>query len=59
LPPLNCIVVNKKTGLPGDEIPIDDGVDLNVERERVYRFDWFDIYPPSEKELRQAFHAAA
>ncbi|RRN01677.1 hypothetical protein EIM44_09140 [Bibersteinia trehalosi] len=49
LPPLTAIVVNSKTGLPGDEIPVSG--DLNAIREKVYSFDWYDVYPPSEDEL--------
>ena len=52
LPPLTAIVVNSTTGLPGDEIPI--SLDLNVVREDVYNFDWFNVYPPTEKELKDA-----
>lgn len=51
LPPLTVIVVNSKTGLPGEEIPVNES--LNEQRERVYSFDWYDIYPPSEEELEQ------
>ena len=52
LPPLTVIVVNSKTGLPGDEIPVSE--DLNALREKVYDFDWFDIYPPTEEDLKKA-----
>ena len=55
LPPLTVIVVNSVTGLPGESIPVDPS-ELNAKREAVYGFDWYDIYPPSENELKNAFH---
>jgi hypothetical protein len=50
LPPLTSIVVGKKRGAPGDDIPI-DLKQIDSERERVYREDWFDIYPPTAEEF--------
>jgi len=54
LPVLTCIVVNQTTGLPGQDIPIllDQ---LNAERERVYAEDWYDIYRPNARNLRESF----
>lgn len=54
--PLTVIVVNKKRGTPGSDIPIVQG-DVDTLRERVYATDWFDIYPPSEEELSDAYAA--
>ena len=54
LPPLTVIVVNSVTGLPGESIPV-DAAELNSRREAVYKFDWYDIYPPSDHELSEAF----
>jgi hypothetical protein len=54
LPPLTSIVVGKRRGTPGADIPMD----LNrrdAERERVYSTDWYDIYPPSAKELHESY----
>lgn len=51
-PPLTTLVVNSETGLPGEEIPVSE--DLNRLREKVYNFDWYDIYPPTEQELKDA-----
>ena len=48
LPPLTVLVVNEKTGLPGSGIPIDEG--LNATRERVFKCDWYDLYPPTVQE---------
>jgi hypothetical protein len=50
LPPLTAIVAGKSSGSPGWEIPIDPAA-VDIERERVYRQNWYDIYPPSEDEL--------
>ena len=44
--------MNSETGLPGEEIPVSK--DLNFLREKVYNFDWYDIYPPSEQDLQEA-----
>lgn len=53
LPPLTALVVNEKTGLPGEGIPTDK--DLNAIREEIYAFDWYDVYPPSESELKEIY----
>jgi hypothetical protein len=51
LPHLTTIVVGKWTGRPQWELEFD----VDVERERVYRTDWFDIYPPSELNFANAW----
>jgi hypothetical protein len=53
LPPLTSIVVGKKRGTPGDDIPI-NLKQVDSERERVYKEDWFNIYPPTPEELSAA-----
>lgn len=53
LPPLTVNVVNSD-GVPGQGIPVDLATACK-ERERVYGFDWYDIYPPSETDLADAF----
>ena len=53
LPPLTSIVVGKKRGAPGRDIPI-DLKQVDSERERVYKENWFDIYPPTADELSAA-----
>jgi hypothetical protein len=55
-PPLTSIVVGKDRGTPGAEIPINSAA-VDQEREKVYRFDWYDVYPPSEQELSAAASA--
>jgi len=54
LPLLTSIVVGKKRGAPGEAIPIDLS-QIDSERERVYKEDWFNIYPPTAEELSAAY----
>jgi hypothetical protein len=54
LPHLTTIVVNKATGKPGLEIPVDHS-DIDEEREKVYRFNWYHIQAPSPSSLEKAF----
>ena len=54
LPPLTAIVVAKKRGTPGQDIPVDPKT-MDKERERVYGRDWYDIYPPSSQELHASY----
>jgi hypothetical protein len=54
LPLLTSIVVGKKRGAPGDAIPINPE-QIDSERERVYKTDWFNIYPPTSGELSAAY----
>jgi len=49
LPPLNAIVCNRDTGLPGDGLPDFSSVF------GVFEFDWWNIRPPTTEELRQAW----
>ncbi|WP_155400025.1 hypothetical protein [Moraxella bovoculi] len=53
LPPLTVLVVNEKTGLPDEGILFDG--DLQSIREKVYAFNWYDVYPPSENELKEIY----
>jgi hypothetical protein len=55
LPLLNTIVVGKDSGLPTDGTL---GRDPNEERERVFRHQWFKIYPPRADALAEAFAEA-
>ena len=55
LPPLTSIVVGKRRGTPGKEIPIDRS-EVDELRERVYEFDWYNVIPPSLDELLSAFN---
>lgn len=56
LPPLTAIVVGKGRGTPGQDIPL-EMASLDGARERVYAYDWFDQYPPTEIELVAAMKA--
>lgn len=51
LPPLTVLVVNQRTGLPGKGLT---KTELNADREKVFDYDWFAIYPPTIEELREA-----
>lgn len=53
-PLLPILVVHTKTGSPGDELILAD-VDLNAERERVFEYKWYEIYPPSEDDFKEAW----
>jgi hypothetical protein len=52
LPPLNVLVVNQESGLPGEGVK---HIDLNRSREEVFGFNWYGIWPPTPDELRIAF----
>ena len=49
---LTALVVYKDGGQPGAGFV---SADPNVERERVYAFDWYSIFPPSPDELRTSY----
>lgn len=53
LPPLTSIVVGKGRGTPGRDIPVDLST-IDEQRESVYDFDWYNVYPPSEDDLKAA-----
>ena len=54
LPPLTSIVVGMGRGTPGQEIPM-DLKKTDSERERVYKRDWYNVYPPIAEELHAAY----
>ena len=54
LPPLTSIVVGKGRGTPGRDIPVDLST-IDEERESVYDFNWYNVYPPCEDDLKAAF----
>ena len=54
LPALTSIVVGKRRGTPGKDIPVDLST-IDEQREMVYGFDWYNLYPPSENELKSAY----
>lgn len=53
LPVLTSIVVGKGRGTPGKDIPVEPAV-MDQEREKVYKLDWYNIYPPSAEELLES-----
>jgi hypothetical protein len=56
LPPLTSIVVGKYAGAASHGIPVAQA-NLDRYREKVYRFDWCDIYPPSADDLKASYDA--
>lgn len=56
LPALTSIVVGKGRGTPGTDIPLDMS-QLDALREKVYEYDWFNIYPPEKEQLIASFDA--
>jgi hypothetical protein len=54
-PALTVLVVNKDTGLPGDGLVTVENVfdvkHVNREREKVFKFDWFTLVPPTVKDF--------
>jgi alkylated DNA nucleotide flippase Atl1 len=55
-PPLTVLVVNQETGLPGDGLTTLE--EVNQDRERVFRFDWFAIAPPETQDFDKANNKA-
>ena len=51
LPALTAIVVNKTSGLPGEGLHTVDGNKFAAEQQKVFKFDWFAIFPPVITEL--------
>ncbi len=41
------------TGIPGEGF-VDQGR-LNADRELVFKYDWYGLYPPSEKDFKDAW----
>jgi hypothetical protein len=56
LPPLTSIVVGKASGIPGEGIPVDLS-QISTRQAEVYKYDWYNVYPPSEGELKLAYDA--
>jgi hypothetical protein len=54
IPPLTALVVGKGPGKPGDRIPVDPAK-IDEEREKVYQYNWYNVYPPSEAEFTAAY----
>jgi hypothetical protein len=54
LPQLNTLVVNKKTGTPGDLIPLAPD-SFPAETKRVFEENWYDLHPPTGSALAEAY----
>jgi putative restriction endonuclease len=52
LPPLTVLVVNQESGLPG--LGLTSTTDLHADRERVFNYPWYDLYPPTPDEFKAA-----
>jgi hypothetical protein len=53
LPPLSVLVVNSGSGKPG--VGLIKSEDFDRDREKVFSFDWFDVFPPTPVELKDAY----
>lgn len=49
-PQLNAIVVGQNRGTPGRDIPLKPS-EIDRVREKVYQFNWYNIYPPVESDF--------
>ena len=49
LPPLTIVVVNETTGSPGEGLTTIGNE--NSDREAVFKYDWYNLYPPSEADF--------
>lgn len=56
LPPLTVLVVNQDTGLPGSGLTTLESV--NLDRERVFARDWFQMEPPETRDFEEATKGA-
>lgn len=54
LPPLTVLVVNNITGIPGDGLTTVEGEELPAAQQRVFKYNWFSLFPPSLHELEEA-----
>ena len=57
LPPLTVLVVNQDTGLPGSGLTTIENV--NLDRERVFAHDWFQLEPPETGDFEEAARACS
>jgi hypothetical protein len=53
LPRLTTLVVRQNTGEPGDGYPGPRNT-ISADREQVYQYDWFGIFPPTLDQLGAA-----
>ncbi|HCT9038161.1 TPA: hypothetical protein OUB44_001668 [Providencia rettgeri] len=55
LPPINCIVVNKNTGVPGSEVVLTSDNSLYEDQRAVFNYDWFSVRVPTTGMLRSVW----
>ena len=53
LPPLTIVVVNETTGSPGEGLVT--LANENLDREAVFHYDWYNLYPPGENDFAALF----
>lgn len=58
LPAINSIVVNDRTGRPGDGVVLGAGRSIEEEQAEVMRGEWFSIRVPTTGALRRAWEIA-
>jgi hypothetical protein len=54
LPALTVLVVNDKTGIPGDGLVTVEGENFPAAQQKVFQCNWFSLFPPSISELEEA-----
>ena len=59
LPALNSIVINRSTGVPGEEVLLRDGRSVKQEQNAVMRQDWFQVGVPTTGTLRKVWESLA
>ena len=52
LPPLTVLVVNQESGLPSEGLATLE--EVNMDREAVFRYDWFSLNPPQNSDFEAA-----
>ncbi len=57
LPPLNSLVVNQSTGLPGDHVMLRPGRSVAEEQAAVMEEDWFSIRVPTTGTFRRVWES--
>jgi len=53
LPQLTVLIVNEKTGIPKEGLMLPG--EENQEREKVFNYNWYNIYPPSKEDFARAW----
>ena len=57
LPPLNAVVVNQETGMPGSYVVETKPGSWKRDQKKVLKQDWFSVRPPSIRALRLVYEA--